>query len=113
MPYQRANYNRAYPQELRTAWAHVLAVAWMNEEILDGLRDDPKNTIEGVAEGRLSIGPYDDQRQYFATILEHEEGVFGLPNPPQQTETLRSTIDIDQLASFLDHEGLFGIIRGT
>ena len=113
MPYTKANYNRPYSPELRTAWAHVLAVAWTNEDVLDGLRDDPKNTIEGVAEGTISIAPYDEQRQYFVTILEHEEGVFGIPNPPDPTESLRSSIDINQLASFLDHEGLFGIIRGT
>lgn len=113
MPYDRANYDRPYAPDLRAAWAHVLAVAWMKEDILDGLRDDPKSTIEGVVNGEISIEPYEDQCQHFVTVLERGEGVFGLPNPPQATETLRSSIDIEQLAKFFDREGLFGIIRGT
>lgn len=113
MPYSKANYNRPYASELRTAWAHVLAVAWVKEDILDALRDDPKSTIEGVAEGRISIEPYHDQLQYFSTILEYSEGVFGIPNPPHSADRLRSNMDIDHLASFFDQDGLFGIIRGT
>lgn len=113
MPYDRANYDRAYAPDLRTAWAHVLAVAWMKEDILDGLRDDPKKTIEGVAQGDICIAPYDDQRQHFVTILERGEGVFGLPNPPKSANQLRDAMSIEHLANFFDHDGLFGLIRGT
>ncbi|HEY9599919.1 MAG TPA: hypothetical protein V6D33_19835 [Cyanophyceae cyanobacterium] len=113
MPYNRVNYDKAYAPDLRTAWAHVLAVAWMREDILDRLRDDPKSTIEGVVRGEILLESYQDQLPYFVAILEHGEGVFGIPNPPLPTERLRRSIGIEQLAQFFDREGLFGIIRGT
>jgi len=105
MPINRERYSRPYSQELQTAWANVLAYAWQNREFLDSLRENPAAAIERCASSRNGI------QAHCSYILEQEEGVFGIPNPPEGLG--EPSLTQEQLASLLDQDGLFGIIRGT
>lgn len=105
-----------YSSELRKAWAHVIAVAWKDKEILKGLRKDPKGTIEKVYNGEINLdSDLIGQKEHFDEIYrkvfveETIEGYLGIPDAPTGLEGL----DVETLAKFCNQDGLLGIMRGT
>lgn len=103
MPIEPARYNVPYSQELQTAWANVLAFAWQNPDFLNLLRENPATAIVTGAEQINEI------QAHCSYILEQNEGVLGIPNPPPGVEHLSR----EDLVRMFDIDGLFGIIRGT
>jgi len=105
-----------YPQELQTAWAHVVAHAWTDPVFFYLLTHDPKTALES-----------DLHNPHHLTILSHGGAVFPLPpledvkevaeglqihglaKVPGRLEDLRE----EDLAAWTDYDGIFGILRHT
>ena len=103
--------NPPYPDDLREAWAYVLAYAWQknNADFLTQLRRDPKQTVTNVVNSgnpEPILGPC-------ATILEYVnregsvEGFLMLPNLPDGLQDLSE----EQLFAYANQDGMFGLMR--
>ncbi|AFY84706.1 hypothetical protein [Oscillatoria acuminata] len=103
------------PQELRNAWARVFAHAWSQEdrEFLRRLNKDPRQTIEQIASGESSDS--EQLCQACQTILEYvndpnsEEGFLALPPLPEHLQ--RGNLSEEQLYTYANQDGLYGVLR--
>ncbi len=112
-----------YPQELQTAWAHVVAHAWKHPDFFTELTENPKDALDKALESeKLRNNPY--YLGHCLTIQSYGGAVFPLPTleevaqgiqiprlakVPERLQHLRE----DDLVAFADQEGIFGILRFT
>lgn len=103
------------PENLRNAWARVFAHAWSHEDrkFLRRLNKDPRQTIEQIASGKS--GDSKQLRQACQTILEYvnapdsEEGFLALPPLPESLQ--RGNLSEEQLYTYANQDGLYGVLR--
>jgi hypothetical protein len=83
-------------------WARLIAYAWKKPDILDALRENPKEEIERLKEEKPEgLGD-------ISGLGGGTEGYFGIPDVPEGLEDL----DKNKLEKFLlDNAGIFGIMQ--
>ena len=105
--------NTPCPLELRDAWARVFAHAWKrdNKDFLRKLNKDPRQTISEIANSRES----EKLAEACQTILRYvdapdsEEGFLALPD--LSPENLPDNPSEEELYSYANRDGLYGILR--
>lgn len=103
----------APPEELQQSWARVFAYAWSQEdrEFLRRLNKDPRQTISQV----VSTKQPKHLVEYCQTILNYvddpdsEEGFLALPPLPPSFS--REILTEEQLYTYANQDGLYGILR--
>lgn len=104
--------NTPCPPELRDAWARVFAHAWKqdNKDFLRKLNKDPRQTISQIAHSREpeKLAEPCQIILNYVDAPDSEEGFLALPPLP---ESLTGDLSEEQLYSYANQEGLYGIVR--
>ena len=107
--------NTPCPPELRDAWARVFAHAWKpgNQDFLRKLNKDPRQTISQIA----NPDSPENLPRACQTILNYvdapdsEEGFLALPPVLENLPGDLSELSEEQLYSYANQDGLYGILR--